>query len=71
MVDCIVADIRASYEDWRREGAEFVTEPKDHILEMEIMKHMDFAITDDKKWEKLLEKLKEIKMMRHSKLNGY
>jgi lactoylglutathione lyase len=29
-----VADIRASYEDWRRKGAEFLTEPKDHVLEI-------------------------------------
>jgi len=29
-----VADIRASYEDWRRKGAEFLTEPKDHALEI-------------------------------------
>lgn len=29
-----VADIRASYEDWQRKGAEFLTEPKDHALEI-------------------------------------
>ena len=29
-----VANIRASYEDWRRKGAEFLTEPKDHGLEI-------------------------------------
>ena len=29
-----VADIRASYEDWRRKGAEFLTEPRDHLLEI-------------------------------------
>ena len=29
-----VADIRASYEDWRRKGAEFLTEPRDHVLEI-------------------------------------
>jgi lactoylglutathione lyase len=28
-----VADIWACYDDWRRKGAEFLTEPKDHILE--------------------------------------
>jgi catechol 2,3-dioxygenase-like lactoylglutathione lyase family enzyme len=25
-----VADVRAVYEEWRRRGAEFLTEPKDH-----------------------------------------
>ena len=29
-----VADIQASYEDWRRKGAEFFTEPKNHALEI-------------------------------------
>jgi catechol 2,3-dioxygenase-like lactoylglutathione lyase family enzyme len=29
-----VADIRACYEDWRRKGAEFLTEPKDHVAEI-------------------------------------
>ncbi len=29
-----VADIRASYELWRRRGAEFITEPKDHGMEI-------------------------------------
>jgi predicted enzyme related to lactoylglutathione lyase len=29
-----VADIRASYEEWRRRGAEFLTEPKDHGREI-------------------------------------
>lgn len=29
-----VADIWASYEDWRRKGAEFLTEPRDHVLEI-------------------------------------
>ena len=29
-----VADIQASYEDWRRKGAEFLTEPKNHALEI-------------------------------------
>jgi lactoylglutathione lyase len=29
-----VADIWASYEDWRSEGAEFLTEPKTHALEI-------------------------------------
>jgi lactoylglutathione lyase len=29
-----VANIWASYEDWRRKGAEFLTEPKDHALEI-------------------------------------
>ena len=29
-----VADIRASYEEWRRRGAEFLTEPKDHGVEI-------------------------------------
>ena len=28
-----VADIKASYEEWRRRGAEFLTEPKDHGAE--------------------------------------
>jgi len=29
-----VADIWASYEEWRRRGAEFITEPKDHGAEI-------------------------------------
>jgi lactoylglutathione lyase len=29
-----VADIWACYEDWRRKGAGFLTEPKDHALEI-------------------------------------
>jgi len=29
-----VADIRALYEEWRRKGAEFLTEPKDHGVEI-------------------------------------
>ena len=29
-----VADIWASYEDWRSKGAEFLTEPKTHALEI-------------------------------------
>ena len=29
-----VADIRASYEEWRKRGAEFLTEPKDHGVEI-------------------------------------
>src|SRR6266702_6987679 len=29
-----VADIRASYQEWRRRGAEFLTEPKDHSVEI-------------------------------------
>jgi lactoylglutathione lyase len=29
-----VADIWAFYDDWRRKGAEFLTEPKDHALEI-------------------------------------
>lgn len=29
-----VADIWASYEQWRRRGAEFITEPKDHGVEI-------------------------------------
>jgi predicted enzyme related to lactoylglutathione lyase len=29
-----VADIRASYEEWRKRGAEFLTEPKDHRVEI-------------------------------------
>ena len=28
------ADIRACYEEWRAKGAEFLTEPKDHIAEI-------------------------------------
>lgn len=29
-----VADIAAVYDDWRREGAQFLTEPKDHGREI-------------------------------------
>jgi len=29
-----VADIWAYYEEWRRKGAEFLTEPKNHSLEI-------------------------------------
>ena len=29
-----VADIRACYEEWRSKGAEFLTEPKDHVAEI-------------------------------------
>ncbi len=29
-----VADISASYEEWRSRGAEFITEPKDHGAEI-------------------------------------
>ena len=29
-----VADIRSCYEEWRSRGAEFLTEPKDHIAEI-------------------------------------
>ena len=29
-----VADVWACYEDWRRKGAEFLTEPKDHGSEI-------------------------------------
>ncbi len=29
-----VADIRGSYEEWRSRGAEFITEPKDHGVEI-------------------------------------
>jgi len=29
-----VADIQACYEEWRSKGAEFLTEPKDHIAEI-------------------------------------
>jgi catechol 2,3-dioxygenase-like lactoylglutathione lyase family enzyme len=29
-----VADIRGSYKEWRSRGAEFITEPKDHGLEI-------------------------------------
>ena len=29
-----VADVHACYEDWRRKGAEFLTEPKDHVAEI-------------------------------------
>ena len=29
-----VADIRASYEQWRSKGAEFLTEPKEHVAEI-------------------------------------
>jgi lactoylglutathione lyase len=29
-----VADIQSSYEDWQRKGAEFLTEPKNHALEI-------------------------------------
>lgn len=37
------------------------------ILLTAMKKHMDFVVTDDKKWEKLLEKLKELIMMLISK----
>ena len=29
-----VADIQASYDEWRGKGAEFITEPKDHGVEI-------------------------------------
>ena len=29
-----VADIRSCYEEWRRRGAEFLTEPNDHRFEV-------------------------------------
>ena len=29
-----VADIKASYEQWRARGAEFLTEPKEHVAEI-------------------------------------
>lgn len=29
-----VADIWSCYEEWRRKGAEFLTEPKDHRFEI-------------------------------------
>jgi catechol 2,3-dioxygenase-like lactoylglutathione lyase family enzyme len=29
-----VADVRACYEEWSRKGAEFLTEPKDHVAEI-------------------------------------
>src|SRR5260221_12072394 len=29
-----VADIRACYEEWRSKGAEFPTQPKDHVAEI-------------------------------------
>ncbi len=29
-----VADIRACYEEWLSKGAEFLTEPKDHVAEI-------------------------------------
>ena len=29
-----VADIRSCYEEWRKRGAEFLTEPKDHRFEI-------------------------------------
>jgi lactoylglutathione lyase len=29
-----VADIQACYEEWRAKGAEFLTEPKDHVAEI-------------------------------------
>lgn len=29
-----VADIQASYEQWRSKGAEFLTEPKEHVAEI-------------------------------------
>ena len=29
-----VADIRATYEEWRSKGAQFLTEPKDHGVEI-------------------------------------
>jgi predicted enzyme related to lactoylglutathione lyase len=33
-VNIRVADIKASYEEWRKRGAEFITEPKDHGVEI-------------------------------------
>ncbi|MDP9290412.1 MAG: VOC family protein [Thermoproteota archaeon] len=33
-VNIRVADIRRSYKEWRSRGAEFITEPKDHGLEI-------------------------------------
>ena len=29
----VVADIQASYEEWKAKGAEFLTEPKEHDSE--------------------------------------
>ncbi len=29
-----VADIQATYKEWREKGAEFITEPKDHHVEI-------------------------------------
>jgi len=29
-----VADIWSSYKEWQRRGAEFITEPKDHDIEI-------------------------------------
>ena len=29
-----VADVRACYEEWGRQGAQFLTEPKDHSAEI-------------------------------------
>jgi lactoylglutathione lyase len=34
-----VADIRRSYNEWQRRGAEFITEPKDHGLEIRCCMH--------------------------------
>jgi Glyoxalase/Bleomycin resistance protein/Dioxygenase superfamily len=28
-----IADIKSSYDEWRRRGAEFLTEPKEHKFE--------------------------------------
>jgi catechol 2,3-dioxygenase-like lactoylglutathione lyase family enzyme len=34
-----VADVHACYEDWRHKGAEFLTEPKDHVAEIRCYMH--------------------------------
>jgi len=33
-MNILVADIRSCYEEWRKRGAEFLTEPKDHRFEI-------------------------------------
>ena len=34
-----VADIWSSYNEWQRRGAKFITEPKDHVLEIRCYMH--------------------------------
>lgn len=60
-----VADIWASYEDWRSEGAEFLTEPKAHALQIRCyMRHTDGYIIEI---EQTTEALKDIKTQSRSR----